>query len=110
MRFCCVFLTLAALAVAADNADRARLELSLKRAVELAISPEGSTRIQLAGESLKQAQSRSDQSRAALLPNVDASWNEQSRTANLAALGISVAVPIPGFHFPTFVGPFTTMD
>jgi outer membrane protein len=25
-------------------------------------------------------------------------------------MGISIAVPIPGFRFPTFVGPFTTMD
>ena len=36
---------------------------------------------------------------------------QQSRTENLAALGLdSVALPIPGFHFPTFVGPFSTFD
>ena len=44
------------------------LELSLKRAVQLAISPEGSTRMQLSAEALTQAQQRSRQSRAALLP------------------------------------------
>ena len=86
------------------------LELSLKRAVEIAVSPEGNTRIQLSGEALKQAQSRSAQARAALLPDLAASVGGQSVTRNLAAMGISMAAPIPGFQFPTFVGPFTTMD
>jgi outer membrane protein len=89
----------------------APLQLSLKRAVELAVSPEGNTNIQLSGEALKQAQARSTESRAALLPDLEASVTEQSRTENLAALGLgSVALPIPGFHFPTFVGPFGTFD
>ena len=48
----------------------APLELSLKRAVQLAISPEGNTRMQLSAEALKQAESRSAQARAALLPDV----------------------------------------
>ena len=87
------------------------LALSMKRAVEMAISPEGNTRIQLTGEALKQAQSKSTQSRAALLPDVEAAFSDQSRTANLAAQGLSkINLPIPGFQFPTFVGPFTTMD
>jgi outer membrane protein len=89
----------------------APLQLSLKRAVEIAVSPEGNTNIQLSGEALKQAQARSAESRAALLPDVEASLTQQSRTENLAALGLdSVALPIPGFHFPTFVGPFSTFD
>jgi outer membrane protein TolC len=86
------------------------IQLSLKRAVEVAVSPEGNTRIQLSGEALKQAQSRSAQARAALLPDLEASVGERNQTANLAAMGIHVSVPIPGFQFPTFVGPFTTMD
>jgi outer membrane protein len=90
------------------------VQLSLKRAVDVAISPEGSARIQLAGEALKQAQARALEQRAALLPNVDAAFSDQSRTENLAALGFNPALfsalPIPGFSFPTFVGPFTTVD
>src|ERR1035438_3753012 len=90
------------------------LQLSLKRAVEVATSHEGSARIQLSDEALKQAQARSLETRAALLPNVDAAFSDQSRTENLAALGfnpsIFSAIPIPGFSFPTFVGPFTTVD
>jgi outer membrane protein len=90
------------------------VKLSLKRAVDVAISPEGSASIQLADEALKQAQSRALEQRAALLPNVDAAFTDQGRTENLAALGFKPtlfsAIPIAGFSFPTFVGPFTTVD
>ena len=86
------------------------IQLSLKRAVEVAVSPEGNTSIQLSGEALKQAQSRSAQARAALLPDLEASLTDRDQTSNLAAMGIKIVVPIPNFQFPTFVGPFTTMD
>lgn len=88
----------------------APVELSLKRAVQLAVSPEGNTRVRLSEESLKQAESRTGQARAALLPDLSAAFTDQNLTRNLAAQGIQVTVPIPGFHFPSFVGPFTTMD
>jgi outer membrane protein len=97
--------------VAEEAAQRGALSLSLKRAVEIATSAEGSTQVQLAAESRKQARARSGQARAALLPDLEASFGDQNQTRNLAALGITgVRVPIPGFQFPTFVGPFTTMD
>ena len=88
----------------------APVELSLKRAVQLAVSPEGNTRVQLSAEALKQAESRSAQSRASLLPDLSAAFTDQNRTSNLGAMGIQISVPIPGFTFPSFVGPFTTMD
>jgi len=98
-------------AMAADkDVGRGPLQLSLKRAVEIAIAPEGNTNIQLSGEALKQARDRSAEARASLLPDVESSITGRSSTTNLNALGISVVVPIPGFHFPTFVGPYTTMD
>ncbi|MBZ5584291.1 MAG: TolC family protein [Acidobacteriia bacterium] len=109
MRLAWVVLAVAPVLTAADEGG-APLQLSLKRAMEVATAPEGNARIQLSGEALRQAQARSAQARAALLPNLDASLNEQSRTANLAAMGVQISVPIPGFHFPTFVGPFTTID
>ena len=84
--------------------------LSLKRAVQLAVSPEGNTRVRLTEEALKQAESRTGQARAALLPDLSAAFTDQNLTRNLAAQGIQITVPIPGFHFPSFVGPFTTMD
>jgi outer membrane protein len=86
------------------------LALSLKRAVEIAMSPEGNTNIQLSAEAMKQAQMKSLESRSALLPDLEGYITGESRTENLAALGIQFHVPIPGFGIPTFVGPFTTFD
>ena len=90
------------------------IQMSLKRAVEVAISPEGNARIQLSDEALKQAQARSLEQRAALLPNVDGAFTDQSRTENLAGMGFNAglfkSLAIPGFSFSTFVGPFTTVD
>src|SRR6188768_3703718 len=101
MRAVCMLLCAASLFAAP-------VELSLKRAVQLAVSPEGSTRVKLAEESRKQAESRSTQAKAALLPDLSAGFSAQSLTRNLAAFGIGVGavIPIPGFQFPTFVGPF----
>jgi len=86
------------------------LELSLKRAIDIALAPDGNLRLRMAREFVRQAQFRAAQARAALLPNLDASVVEQSQTRNLVALGIRIRVPIPGFNFPEFVGPFNTFD
>ncbi|HTY61495.1 MAG TPA: TolC family protein [Acidobacteriota bacterium] len=89
------------------------LSLSLNRAVQLAISPEGNAQIQISGESLKQAQARSSQVRAALLPDVSSSLAYRNQTINLGANGLSFDIPtIPGFSFafPSLVGPFSVMD
>ena len=88
----------------------APVELSLKRAVQLAVSPEGNTRVQLSAEAVKQAESRTGQARAALLPDLSAAFSDQNMTRSLTAMGLQFNIPIPGFHFPTFVGPFSTMD
>jgi outer membrane protein len=90
--------------------ERAPLELSMKRAVEIATSLEGNTNIQLSGEALKQARARSAQARASLLPDLEGALSDQNVTRNLNAVGIRVSVPVPGFNFPTFVGPFNIMD
>src|SRR5437667_34322 len=85
------------------------LELSLKKAVEIALSPEGSTRLQLAQEALQQTEARQDQARAALLPDLEGQISDQNQTRNLAALGIQFP-SLPGFHIPTVVGPFNVLD
>ncbi|HTC88993.1 MAG TPA: TolC family protein [Bryobacteraceae bacterium] len=87
------------------------LRLSLKQAVQLALAPEGSTRVKLAEEDLEQAESRADQSRAALLPDFEGSLQYQNETVNLKAFGFDFPkIPIPGFAIPTFVGPFSVLD
>jgi outer membrane protein len=86
------------------------LPLSLKQAVDIALGQEGNTRVQMAEELIRQARARSSQARAALLPNLDAYLSQQSQTRNLSAFGIRIQLPIPGFTFPTFVGPFNVFD
>jgi len=86
------------------------LRLSLEEAVEVALSPEGSKRIQIAKELIKQAQAQSAQARASLLPNIDATVGQQNQTRNLAAFGLRFSIPVPGFVFPTLVGPYNVFD
>ncbi len=91
-------------------AQSSALRLGLKEAVDLALAPDGNTRARLAAEMVRQAETRSAQARAALLPNLDASLATQNQTRNLAAFGIKIQLPIPGFQFPEIVGPYTTLD
>lgn len=89
----------------------APLRLSLKQAVEIALAPEGNTRVRLAAEIVRQTEDQSSQARAALLPNIDASVGQQNRTQNLEALGLGLNFPPnPFFTFPRFIGPFNTFD
>jgi hypothetical protein len=81
----------------AELTGGSQLELSLKQAVDLALAPQGNVRVQLAEELVRQAQARSAQSRAALLPNIESFVSQQNRTVNLAAFGIQIVIPIPGF-------------
>ena len=96
------------LALAAQ--DAAPLRLTLAQAVEIAISPDGSARVKLAAEAARQAEARSAQARSALLPNLDGSVAWQSQTRNLEAVGLRLDLPIPGFRFPSLVGPFNVLD
>ncbi len=85
------------------------LPLGLKRAVEIALSPEGNTRVQLAEETIRQAESKQAQARSSLLPNFDASLTEQNQVVNLQAYGFQFP-SIPGIHIPEIVGPFNNFN
>ncbi|MGO9231875.1 MAG: TolC family protein [Bryobacteraceae bacterium] len=105
-----LLLAMPALAGSADT-EPAQVDLTLKHAVEVAISAQGNTNIQLSGEALKQAQSRALQARSALLPDLEGAFNDRNQTVNLAAEGLTnIKLPVPGFTFPDLVGPFSTMD
>jgi outer membrane protein len=87
------------------------LQLSLKQAVDLALAPDGNTRVKLAVESIRQAEARSAEARAALLPDVEGAVSEQNQTRNLKAFGFNFPnVPILGYSIPTFVGPVDVFD
>jgi outer membrane protein len=86
------------------------MRLSLKDAFGIALAPEGSVRVQLAGELVRQASARSAEARSLLLPNLSASVSSQNETRNLEAVGIVLSLPIPGYSFPRMVGPFDVLD
>ena len=105
MRVLSMFLLAAALGWA-----QSPLPLSMKRAVEIALAPDGSTRAALAQESIQQAKDRVAEARAALLPNLDTTIRENRQTTNLKAYGFAFNIPVPGFSIPTIVGPFNVFD
>ena len=96
---------------ACAQADGDILELSLRRAVDIATAPDGNVRIQLVREAIAQATARSAQARAALLPNISASVGEQNLTRNLSAfLGLEIESPFPIIQIPRLVGPYNIFD
>src|SRR5450432_4818236 len=103
-------LVLALLLGASLGLAQSPLPLSMKRAVEIARAPDGSTRAALAQESIRQAKDRVAEARAALLPNLDTTVRESRQTTNLKAYGFAFNVPVPGFSIPTIVGPFDVFD
>ncbi|MBZ5594153.1 MAG: TolC family protein [Acidobacteriia bacterium] len=111
LRLLCSVLLITGVAVAQTPLHErpAVLPLSLKRAVEIALSPEGNTRVQLAEETIRQAESREAQARSPLLPNFDASLTEQNEVVNLQAFGIKFP-SIPGLNFPEIAGPFNNFN
>ena len=89
------------------------LQLSLKQAVDIALAPEGNTRVRLALEDLKQAETRADEARAALLPDLESYVQYQNETNNIKAFGFSFpTIILPGFTFniPSLLGPFDLLD
>jgi len=60
--------------------------------------------------SVRQAQGQSQIARSALLPNVSGYLAENLTQTNLAAEGLRIHIPIPGFSFPTIVGPYNNID
>jgi outer membrane protein len=96
----------------APVARPAVLPLSLAKAVEMALAPEGNTRVRIASELIHQAETRAVQARSALLPNFDAAVSEQNTVRNLKAMGIDFsAIPaVFGFRIPSVAGPFNVFD
>ena len=85
------------------------LPLSLPKAVELATAPNGNIRLQIARETIAQAEARRRIALGAFLPNLDGSVSASSQTRNLSAFGFRFPAGLP-FTIPSFVGPFTVVD
>ncbi len=84
--------------------------MSLRQAVDLALAPDGDARVAIASEMVEQARQRRLQVRSALLPHVDSSVSQQNTVRNLAAFGVQIEAPVPGFSIPSIVGPFNVFD
>jgi outer membrane protein TolC len=83
-------------------------KLSLREAVERGLNYNLGAANQ--NNAVRQAQGQSQVARSALLPNVSGYLAETIQQTNLAAQGVKVHIPIPGFSFPTIVGPFNNID
>ena len=99
-------LLLAAYALSAAE----KVPLSLKQAVEIALAPDGNSRVRLAALAIEQSKTRVAQARGALLPNIDGGVSGQNFTRNLRAFGFSFPANIPGLSLPNVVGPITNFD
>jgi outer membrane protein len=84
------------------------MQLSLKRAVDIALTPEGSARVALAEQSVRVQETHLGTARAAFFPTVDGSAQERSQTVNLRTFGFNF--DFPGFSIPSIVGPFSIFD
>jgi len=97
MRRSAIFFVLVAAAAASAQTP---LPLSLKRAVEIGLAPDGNARVALAQESISQAQERVTEARSAFLPNLDAAVTDRRLTNNLKAFGLTFPCPSRGFRSP----------
>ena len=102
MRQVTLLLSLACAIVSAQT-----IPLSLKQAVEIALAPDGNTRVRLAALAVEQSKTRVALARGALLPNLEGTVGGQNFTRNLRAFGISFPANIP---MPSIVGPITNFD
>ena len=84
------------------------MQLTLKRAVDIALTPEGSARVALAEQSVQVSETHVSQARSAFFPNIDGTVNERSQTVNLHTYGFNFS--FPGFSIPSIVGPFSIFD
>ncbi len=84
------------------------LQLSMTRAVDIALSAEGSVKIAMAEQSIVRAETQVAQAKSALLPTVDGTFNARNQTVNLRTFGFNFS--FPGFTLPNVVGPFTVVD
>ncbi len=83
-------------------------KLSLKEAVDRGMEFNLGTRGLTAA--MQQAHGQTLVSHSALTPNIYATASDTVQQNNLAAQGFHITAPIPGFSFPTVVGPFNYMD
>ncbi len=84
--------------------DKLSLQEAVKRGLEYNLGTRGLT------YAVRQARGQAAVVRSALLPNVNGSLMETVQQTNLKAQGFHVIASVPGFSFPSIVGPFNYFD
>jgi outer membrane protein TolC len=80
------------------------LDDSIKRGLQYNLGTIG------AGEAARQTRAQRLAAAAQMLPDIFGNVRESVQKINLAAQGFRISVPIPGFQFPTVIGPFNNFD
>jgi outer membrane protein len=101
--------TVAGIAAAQAPPTPKTLDLTLKRAAEIATAPDGNLRVSLALQAIEEADAKAREARSAFLPTIDGQVSERSNTTNLQTFGFTFPT-VPGFAFSTFVGPYGVFD
>lgn len=83
---------------------RLSLRDAVERAIEYNLGAVGLT------QAMRQARGQTKTARSALLPNLTADLSETVQQLDLRAAGVGLNSPLPGFSFPTVVGPFNFFD
>ena len=79
-------------------------KLSLKEALERGLTYNlGAVGM---AQAVRQTGAQATVARSALLPNIGANLSETVEQTDLAALGLRISSPFPGFRIPTIAGPF----
>ena len=94
-----------------SDAGRPVLRLTLRRAIEIALSPEGNVGARLAQESVHLAEALHSRSRALRRPVIESHVSEQNLSLNPQAIGFQIETDeMSGFMLPRRVGPFSVFD
>jgi outer membrane protein TolC len=83
-------------------------KLGLREAVERGLAYNlGSVGL---NNAVRQARGQARVARSALMPNLNGALRESVQQTNLSTFGIRIKIPVPGFSFPSIVGPFNYFD
>jgi len=94
-----------------SDAGNPVLRLTLRRAIEIGLSPEGNTGARLAEESVHFAEALHSRSKALRRPVVESYISEQNLSLNPQAIGFQIETDeMSGFMLPRGVGPFSVFD
>lgn len=109
--FVTVFIAFMASSLFAQNPPlQGPMKLTLKRAIEVALVPEGNAQIQLSAQEVAKAKAHADHVHSDLMPELDLNASVQSLSLNLAALGLPTNISINGLRLSNFSGTYALMQ